>query len=243
MSDSRFCQSKNKSSDKNMHLFCFFKGSTKGLFEVGTIEKSYERKVYTINLPNVFLMKDYILKIGDYLQLNGVLCEIIKAEYETTKEENKYKWSLVVSTTFELVENTNLKEGCKISLGIMAIKDDNAQFFIHPSTTKQAKCINTQETLGSHGQAVMRFDFSCAKGDIHQNHHVGIDGSAFYVKSAEENEEIINFTIFSGQGSWTNTRLNKNDTKIGDLVNINVAKIDSTPEATYPNKHLSLSKT
>lgn len=231
--------------DKNHHLFCFFKGSTKGLFEVGESEKIAEKGLYHIHLPSVFLKKELMVVMGDYIQLDGVLCQVIEAEHEVTADHNQYKWDIVASTTVELVEGTTLKDvakGSNVSLGLMAIREEEAQFFIHPSVSKQARCIKIEETVGSRDQPVVRFDFSCAAGDISQDHHVGLAGSAFYIKSAEENQGVINFTIFAGKESQANTRFNKEALKVGELVNVNVAKNDSTSEAVYPNKHLSLSK-
>ncbi|MBI2786730.1 MAG: hypothetical protein HYX60_10720 [Legionella longbeachae] len=217
-------------------LFCFFTGSTKGLVELTNVEKNEENETYqfTISLPSDF--NDIITK-NTYIQLNGILCQVIDCN-------NK---NITISTTFELVANTNLKnssKGKKVSLGLPAIYEniDDQMFFIHPSSSFTAN-IEQISILTGH-QYTLKIDLSCDSSsiDLEEEKHIGFSGSSLLVRELKtiEKEGLHRFSIYAGKQTQEKTAFNRQLLNVGDVVNINHPKTDEPVINPYPYELKSL---
>src|SRR5688572_15688280 len=101
-------------------LFCFFNGYTKGRVEILDIIILDGLKIlhFILSIPD-----EIICENSSHVQLDGVLCEVLDIKNKVMR----------VSTTYELIENTtlkNIKKGKKVSLGLLAEceRSDTQQF-------------------------------------------------------------------------------------------------------------------
>ncbi|OGT53979.1 MAG: hypothetical protein A3F43_02275 [Gammaproteobacteria bacterium RIFCSPHIGHO2_12_FULL_42_10] len=208
-------------------LFCYFTGYTKGMIEITDIKIDEVLKIihFSVYLPDKALCDQ-----SHYIQLDGVLCQIL--------EKNEH--TVTVSTTFELIENTTLKnavKGTKVCLGILAEAEsvENQAFLIHPSATTSATVENVS-ILSGHRYTV-KIDLSCETAktpELVEEKHVGIAGSSLLVRELKISAGLSRFSIYSSRETRENTRLNQQQIKHGDVVNITLPKIDSSSETPYP---------
>lgn len=94
-------------------LFCFFSGFSHRNIELLDYQNDVEQGVVLLSCHN---QSEHLLLMGDYIQLDGVLFEVIETVGSSFK----------ASSTLDLVNDTSIKRakaGDKLALGILAEKD------------------------------------------------------------------------------------------------------------------------
>lgn len=216
----------NHNVKTSKQLFCFFSGYTKGIGEITKVKSNDKLKIYEMNIK---LPEGMDFPNLTYVQLDGVLGQVVDSN------ENQ----ITVNTTFELAENTTLKEvriGKKISLGILAemekLEDQN--FLIHPSASLVATVENISILTGH--RYTLKIDLSCQsnKLKLEEEKHIGFSGSSLLVRELKQKDGLYHFSIYAGKQTQEKTAFNKQLLHVGDKVNITLPKMDTASTVPYP---------
>jgi riboflavin synthase alpha subunit len=188
----------------NEKLFCFFSGfAHRDITLLGCEENVTEG---TIMLSCKSNSKEYSLRAGEYIQLDGVLFEVIESDGANFK----------ASTTMELFNNTSLRcniSGDELTLGVLAEIDllHNWLWMLQPTScglVTYKKC-SVQEghkyTLKLDFEAPIEFD-SIIKEDC----HIGLAGSSLTAKEVKSETHLLGFSIYCGRETREHTQFNKN---------------------------------
>ncbi len=198
-------------------FFCFFSGFTKGMVEVKEIKKDDDLKIFHIVLS---IPENLNKKHSRYIQLDGVLCEILYQE----------KNIMIVSTTFELVENTSLKNikiRNSVSLGVLAESEpiENQGYLLHPSAGSFAKLTNISLLAGHKHTLKLDFEYFGNPEDLQENKHIGMAGSSLTVQNVSHGNGLSRFSIYAGKQTQENTCFNRG-MPVDQIVNVTLAKLD-----------------
>ena len=192
-------------------LFCFFSGYTKNCL---TVLKTCQReKLGVIEITLRRLNKD-LFSVDEYIQLNGVLCQIIAVSNS----------ELTVSTTSELASNTSLENIApeqKVSLGRLANQDrDHTDLYtLQPSANGQAEFLGGSVAPGH--EHTLKLDFKCPStlSFVQEGKYLGLSGSSLTAMNVAIIGKMIKFSIFCGKETREQTHFNR-DLAVGTRVNI-----------------------
>lgn len=191
---------KINSEDKD-NLFCFFSGYTNNSNRVISIKKNDRLGIVEISL-NIHNQETFL--IGEYIQLNGVICEVI-----AYNEKN-----ITVSTTRELLSNTSLENitlGSKLNLGRLAEKEKDKKelYTLHPAPF--GKAIFYKSSILANHQHTLKLDFICSdEHEIKEDNYIGLLGSSLTPKDVLNKNGKILFSIYCGKETRENTNFNGN---------------------------------
>lgn len=198
-----------KSNDK---LFCFFSGFAHRDIELLDYQNDFEQGVVLLDCKN---QGEHRLLTGDYIQLNGVLFEVVET----------FGLSFKASSTMELVNNTSIKRaksGDKLTLGILAEKDvaHDCMWMLQPSALGEVT-YNGYSVLESHEHTLkMDFEASVEMAPlIQEDCHLGLAGSSLTARKVVADSHLIKFSIYCGRETREQSQFNQ-DLPPGTRVNI-----------------------
>ncbi|MBA3537145.1 MAG: hypothetical protein H0T84_11135 [Tatlockia sp.] len=190
----------SKSKDE---LFCFFSGFAQRDVEIIQYDKDLDLEIVILTCQNHGKHK---LSTGNYIQLDGVLFELIETN-------NSY---FKACSTFEMIKNTSIEgvsPGNKLSLGILAENDLSHEclWMLQPSALGQITYKNYSQ-LEEH-QHTLKLDFEAPiefSTVIQPDHHLGLAGSSLTAKEISHENNWIKFSIYCGRETRENTQFNQN---------------------------------
>ncbi len=193
-------------------LFCFFSGFAHQDIEVTDYQENLDLGTILLTSNNT---GKYSLSKGDYIQLDGVLFQIIKTSGAC----------FTASTTFELANSTSIKNiipGSKLTLGILAEKDitHDRLWMLQPSALSQVTYLNCSVLEGH--EHTLKLDFEAPLNlapVIQQDCHLGLSGSSLTAREVSSNDLLIRFSIYCGRETREKSQFNER-LKPGTLVNI-----------------------
>lgn len=193
-------------------IFCFFSGFAHQEIEVKGYQENLELQTVILTCHN---MGKHPLSINDYIQLDGVIFQLIESNH----------FSFKVSSTFELVNHTsikNVKLGSKLTLGILAEKDiaHECLWMLQPSALSHVTYLNYSVQEGHENTLKLDFEAPIELASlIHQDSHLGLAGSSLTAREVFNNDNhLIKFSIYCGRETRENTQFNQN-LKPGTSVN------------------------
>lgn len=198
-------------------LFCFFSGFAHRNIELLDYQNDFEQGVVLLSCKN---QSGHSLLIGDYIQLDGVLFEVVETVGSSFK----------VSSTIELVNDTSIKRakaGDKLTLGILAEKDlaHKCMWMLQPSALGEVT-YNGYSVLEGH-EHTLKLDFEASPDKAHliqENYHLGLAGSSLTAKEVMTDSHLIKFSIYCGRETRAKSPFNQ-DLPLGTKVNITEAAI------------------
>lgn len=198
-----------RSNDK---LFCFFSGFAHRDIELLDFQNDFDRGVVLLECKN---QGEHTLLTGNYIQLNGVLFEVVET----------FGASFKASSTIELVDNTSIKRaksGDKLTLGILAEKDlaHDCMWMLQPSALGEVT-YNGYSVLEGHEHTLkMDFEASAEMAPlIQEDCHLGLAGSSLTVHKVVADSHLIKFSIYCGRETREKSQFNQ-DLPPGTRVNI-----------------------
>lgn len=197
---------------KNPNLFCFFSGYAHQDAELLEYQNNIELGTVKFICKNNGKER---LSSGDYIQLNGVIFEIISIEHP----------NFIACTTIELLKNTALhktKPGTKLTLGILAEKDLVHQqlWTLQPSTSGQASYKGYSILSGHDNMLKLDFETSINLASIIKNDtHLGLSGSSLTAREVIIANDLITFSVYCGRETREHSAFNQNLT-VGTVVDI-----------------------
>ncbi|WP_019217761.1 hypothetical protein [Legionella tunisiensis] len=200
-------------------LFCFFSGFAHQDIEVNDYQENLELGTILLTCRNT---GKHLLSKDDYIQLDGVLFQIVESKDSCFK----------ACSTFELVNNTSVKNislGSKLTLGILAEKDiaHDRLWMLQPSALSQVTYLNCSVLEGHEHTLKLDFEAPLALAPIiHQDCHLGLAGSSLTAREVSSADLLLKFSIYCGretrEESQFNERLNPgsriNITEPGEIV-------------------------
>lgn len=196
-------------------LFCFFSGFSIQDVELHDYEVNLDRGLIILschNMSNYFLCKD------DYIQLDGVLFQIMETSGAFFR----------ASTTIELAENTSimsLSVGSRLNLGVLAEKDlaHERLWMLQPSALGQASFLKSSVQDGHEYTLKLEFEASLELSSmIHQDSHLGLAGTSLTARDVLKEDGLIKFSIYCGRETREKTQFNER-LPSGTQVNISEA--------------------
>lgn len=183
-------------------LFCFFSGFAHQDIEVHDYLENIELKTILLTCRNT---GKHVLSKDDYIQLDGVLFQIIETSGSCFK----------ACSTFELANNTSIKNintGSKLTLGILAEKDiaHDRLWMLQPSALSQVRYLNCS-VLDGH-EYTLKLDFEAPlelASVIHQDCHLGLAGSSLTAREVSSDSHLIKFSIYCGRETREKSQFNE----------------------------------
>ena len=129
--------------------------------------------------------------VGEYIQLDGVLFEIISSS------ENKFE----ASTTLNLIEHTTITEHRQKMVIGRLIKDTPVEksWPLCATSIGQITCVKVETIVGHRTlKAVFEADLKY-RSIIREDHHIGISGCSLTVKELFVDDVCIRFSIYCGK--------------------------------------------
>lgn len=193
-------------------LFCFFSGFAHQDIEVNDYQENLDLRTILLTCSNT---GKYSLSEEDYIQLDGVLFQIIETSGACFK----------ASTTFELANCTSIKNispGSKLTLGILAEKDimHDRLWMLQPSALSQVT-YRSCSVLDGH-EHTLKLDFEAPldlASVVHQDCHLGLAGASLTAREVSSDELLIKFSIYCGRETREKSQFNER-LKPGTRVNI-----------------------
>lgn len=196
----------------NNKLFCFFSGFAHRDIELLDYQNNFDRKIVMFECKN---QGEHTLLTGDYIQLNGVLFEVVETFGAYFK----------ASSTMELVDNSSIKRaksGDKLTLGLLAEKDlaHDCMWTLQPSALGEVT-YNGYSILEGHKHTLkMDFEASAEMAPlIHEDCHLGLAGSSLIARKVVADSHLIKFSIYCGRETREQSQFNQ-DLPPGTRVNI-----------------------
>ncbi|MBA2710360.1 MAG: hypothetical protein H0U57_07205 [Tatlockia sp.] len=189
-----------KSKDE---LFCFFSGYAHNNVEVIESDENTELKIMILICKYHGKHK---LSKGNYIQLDGVLFELIESN------DSNFK----ACSTVEMIKDTSIKRvksGSKLALGILAENDLSQEciWMLQPSALGQVTYKN-HSLLEGH-EHTLKLDFEAPaefSSVIQTNYHLGLAGSSLTAKQISQESNSIKFSIYCGKEKRDNSLYNQN---------------------------------
>lgn len=198
-----------RSNDK---LFCFFSGFAHRDIKLLDYQNDFQRRLVLLECEN---QGEHVLLKGDYIQLDGVLFEVVETSSVSFK----------ASSTMELVNNTsikNAKPGDKLTLGILAEKDlaHDCMWMLQPSALGEV-IYNDYSVLEGHEHTLkLNFVASAELAPlIQEDCHLGLAGSSLTARKVVVDSHLIKFSIYCGRETRERSQFNQ-DLLPGTRVNI-----------------------
>lgn len=196
-------------------LFCFFSGFAHRDIELLGYQNYSRQGIVLLECKNY---GTHILNKSDYIQLNGVLFEIVETRGLYFK----------ASSTMELVNNTSIKaakSGDKLTLGILAEKDlvHDCLWMLQPSAIGEVTYIG-YSVLEDH-EHTLKLDFEASSEMapfIQEGSHLGLSGSSLTAREIEANSFLLQFSIYCGRETRRHSEFNQY-LPLGTRVNITEA--------------------
>lgn len=198
-----------RSNDK---LFCFFSGFAHRDIELLDYQNDFELGVVLLDCKN---QGEHRLLTGDYIQLNGVLFEVIETSGLSFK----------ASSTMELVNNTSIKRaksGDKLTLGILAEKDvtHDCMWMLQPSALGEVTYTGYSVLEGHEHTLKLDFEASAEMAPlIKEDSHLGLAGSSLTACKVIVGSHLIKFSIYCGRETREQSQFNQ-ELPPGTRVNI-----------------------
>jgi riboflavin synthase alpha subunit len=211
-------------------LFCFFSGYAHKDITLLGCEENLNQATMILSCENN--SKEYRLFPGEYIQLNGVLFEVIETE------SNHFK----ASTTMELFNNTSLRNnaaGDELNLGVLAEFDLlHTQLWMLQATSCGLVTYKKYSVQDGH-EHTLKLDFEAAKEFdpiIKEDCHIGLAGCSLTVKEVKSESNLLKFSIYCGRETREHTQFNQNlpaNTQVNLTAAAEVVDIATTARNAY----------
>jgi len=196
-------------------LFCFFSGFSHQDATVVEYSEDADLKVVTLHCINTG--KRHVLT-GDYIQLDGVLFEVIEVGDDQFKARS----------TFELVEDTTLKAlppGSRLILSVLAENDLTHEqlWMLQPSAFGKI-CYQGYRVQPGH-QHTLELQFEAPKSMaaiIKEDSHLGLNGASLTARNVSIDGEVIKFSIYAGRETRESSPFNET-LEPGTMINLTEA--------------------
>ncbi len=196
----------------NANLFCFFSGFAHRVIDLLNYRNDFDRGLVFLDCYD---RGEHDFSVGDYIQLNGVLFEVVETS-------GSY---FTGSSTMELLNNTSInraKPGDRLTLGILADKDlaHDQMWMLHPSASGEVT-YKDYSVLDGH-EHMLKLDFEAPiemASLIQDGCHLGLSGSSLTARDVVMDGPLIKFSIYCGRETREQTQFNQ-DLRPGTRVNI-----------------------
>lgn len=196
----------------NDNLFCFFSGYTHRNIELIDYQYDFERGLVLLSCKN---QSENSLSTDDYIQLDGVLFEVVETLDSCFK----------ASSTIELINNTSIKRskaGDKLTLGILAEKDLRHKLMWMLQPTALGEVTYNGYSIQEGHEHTLKLDFNATLDKtflIQENCHIGLAGTSLTAKEVVMDSHLLKFSIYCGRETRERTQFNQ-DLPLGTGVNI-----------------------
>lgn len=183
-------------------LFCFFSGFAQRNIELRKYQNDVERGVVLLSCKN---HSEHFLWVGDYIQLDGVLFEIVETFGSFFK----------ASSTINLIENTSIEKACPgdiLTLGILAEKDvtHDCMWMLQPSASSKVT-YNNYSVLENH-EHTLKLDFEALTDKtpfLQEGCHLGLAGSSLTAREVVKESHLTKFSIYCGKETREKSQFNQ----------------------------------
>lgn len=188
---------------KNEKLFCFFSGYAHRDITLVARDEDHIHGTVILSCKNNGM--HYSLYKGEYIQLDGVLFEIIDVNGSDFK----------ASSTAELVNTTSLnhaKSGDLLTLSVLAEIDllHDWQWMLHPSICGLVTYKNYSVQKGH--EHTLKLDFEASiefDSIIKEDCHIGLAGSSLTAREVKPENHLLKFSIYCGRETRENSQFNQ----------------------------------